>query len=58
MRQDGAHAVKRNNKEEEAAETGFIQAKGIRGEAPGWQVEARKRKMRRTRAEIGHWIYD
>ena len=31
MRWNGAHAVKRNNKEKEAAETRFIEAKRVRG---------------------------
>lgn len=35
MRRNGAHAVRRNNKGKEAAETRFIQAKEVRGESMG-----------------------
>lgn len=31
VRLNGAHAVKRNNKGKEAAETRFVQVKGIKG---------------------------
>lgn len=44
MRWNGAHAVRRNNKGKEKAESGFIQAKEVRGESLGVASSGREER--------------